>query len=153
MVLAVARSAIFRRAEGVILSESSVPSDQFQEPLALALMRNRTPIPAVERHSPTVRILSDTGQQLATATLRKGENDLTLAVERVVHGRGRLFQYYFSLGRRAVRIESGDFRLNGTITTSWSGRERLWRIRLMRPDEVGRKTERTAQSPASTRIP
>lgn len=83
-----------------------------------------------------VRIVSDTGEELATATLRTGSNDLTLAIERVAHGKGRLFSYYFSQGRRSVLIESGDFRLNGTIATQWAGAERLWQVRLIHPEEL-----------------
>jgi len=64
-----------------------------------------------------VKIVSDSGEELATATLRKGSDDLTLAVERVVHGKGRLFSYYFSQGRRSVMIESGD----STAQSSLSG--------------------------------
>ena len=84
-----------------------------------------------------VTIVSDKGEELATATLRKGENALTLSVERVIHGKGRLFQYYFSQGRRSVLIESGDFRVNGTIQTRWLGAERLWQVRLVHPSELG----------------
>lgn len=87
-----------------------------------------------------VTIVSDTGEVLATATLRRGKNDLTLAVERVVHGKGRLFRY-FSQGRRSVMIESGDFRLNGTIATEWAGAERLWQVRLIHPAEPGQAAE------------
>ncbi len=100
-----------------------------------------------------VTIVSDTGEELATATLRKGENDLTLAMERVVHGKGRLFQYYFSQGKRSVMIESGDFRLNGTIATRWAGAERLWQVRLAHPGDLGETTEGTARFQAGTRFP
>lgn len=100
-----------------------------------------------------VTIVSDTGEELATATLGKGENDLTLAVEHVVRGKGRLFQYYFSQGRRSVMIDSGDFRLNGTIATKWAGAERLWSVRLIHPRDTGSATENTAQLQAGTRFP
>jgi hypothetical protein len=89
-----------------------------------------------EDRTAMVKIVSDNGEELATATLRKGSDDLTLAVERVVHGKGRLFSYYFSQGRRSVMIESGDFRLNGTIVTQWAGAERLWQVRLIHPAEL-----------------
>ncbi len=88
-----------------------------------------------------VTIVSDTGEKLAMATLRTGSNDLTLAIEHVVRGKGRLFSYYFSQGRRSVMIESGDFRLNGTIATQWAGAERLWQVRLSHPAEPGQAVE------------
>ena len=95
-----------------------------------------------------VTIVSDTGEALATATLRKGGDDLTLAVERVVRGKGRLFGYYFSQGRRWVTVESGNFRLNGTITTEWAGAERLWQIRLVPQGEIVQTT-----APSAPRLP
>jgi hypothetical protein len=104
--------------------------------LALAVTPNRPRF--LEEATAMVRIVSDTGEELATATLRKGADDLTLAVEHVVHGKGRLFSYYFSQGRRSVAIESGDFRLNGTIATQWAGAERLWRVRLTHPADRGK---------------
>ncbi len=100
-----------------------------------------------------VTIVSDTGEELATATLRHGDNDLTLAVEHVVHGKGRLFQYYFSQGRRSVMIDSGDFRLNGTIATRWAGAERLWFVRLTAPRRAGAAIESKPQLQAGTRFP
>ncbi|HEY5475348.1 MAG TPA: hypothetical protein VIK11_01420 [Tepidiformaceae bacterium] len=100
-----------------------------------------------------VTIVSDTGEPLATATLRKGENDLTLSVEHVIHGKGRLFQYYFSQGRRSVMIDSGDFRINGTIATRWAGAERLWSIRLTHPRDTSPSVESPAQIRAGTRFP
>ncbi len=97
-----------------------------------------------------VTIVSDTGEELATATLRKGSDNRTLAVERVAHGKGRLFRYYFNQGRRSVMIESGDFRLTGTIATRWVGAERLWQVRLAHPAELDEAGEETARYPAST---
>ncbi len=100
-----------------------------------------------------VTIVTDTGEELATATLQRGENDLTLSVERVVHGKGRLFQYYFSQGKRSVMIESDEFRLNGTIATRWAGAERLWQVRLAQPGAPGEAAEGTARFQAGTRFP
>lgn len=110
---------------------------------ALVVKPNRPSF--LEDPTAMVRIVSDTGEELATATLRKSSDDLTLAVEHVVHGKGRLFSYYFSQGRRSVMIESGDFRLNGTIVTQWAGAERLWRVRLTRPAELGQATGGTGR--------
>ena len=79
-----------------------------------------------------VRILDDTGNELALATLGTGDN-YTLPIERVIGGKGRLLGYYFAKGRRTVHIEAGDFFLTGTIETRWMGAERLWMIRLAQP--------------------
>jgi hypothetical protein len=79
-----------------------------------------------------VRILGDTGEELAVATLREGEHDL-LTIERVIRGKGRLLQYYFARGRRTVHVEAGDFFLTGTVATTWLGAERLWMIKLAQP--------------------
>lgn len=79
-----------------------------------------------------VRILDDTGKELAVATLCEGEHDL-LTIERVIRGKGRLLQYYFARGRRTVHVETSDFFLTGTVATTWLGAERLWMIKLAQP--------------------
>lgn len=78
-----------------------------------------------------VRILDENGEELALATLQTGETErLTLTIERVVQGKGRLFQHYFSKGRRTVHVETAVFFLTGTLGTRWLGTERLWFIKL-----------------------
>ncbi len=97
-----------------------------------------------------VTIVSDTGEELATATLRKGSDERTLAIEHIIHGKGRLFRYYFNQGRRSVMIEFGDVRLNGTIATRWAGAERLWQVRPAHPADSVEAGEGTARYPAGT---
>ena len=84
-----------------------------------------------------IRILSDTGEPLATARLQGGREGMTLRIDHLVRGKGRLFKYYFSEGRRDVVVEWGCFRLNGGLATKWGGNCRLWQVRLTDPRRIG----------------
>jgi len=88
------------------------------------------------------RILADSGEELADVTFETGNAPLTLLVRRVVTGKGRLFKYFFSQGRRTITLESGGFRLEGKLATEWGGTHRLWRVRLADPRDVYRRLER-----------
>lgn len=76
------------------------------------------------------RILSDDGLDLATALVEPGDDPMTVTLARVISGKGRLLQYYFGAGRRAVLIDKGTLQLHGTLRTKWTGAERRWYIHM-----------------------
>jgi hypothetical protein len=76
------------------------------------------------------RILSDDGRDLATAIVESGQDSMTVTLARVVDGKGRLLQYYFGAGRRAVLLDKGALQLHGTLRTKWMGAERRWYIHM-----------------------
>lgn len=83
-----------------------------------------------------ITLLSDSGEKLATGTLRAGRADRTLEFDRIARGKGHLLQYFFGRGKRAVIVESGDFRLRGVLATRWLEQERLWQVALEQPRPV-----------------
>jgi hypothetical protein len=83
-----------------------------------------------------ITLLSDSGMELATGTFRSGRADRTLEFDRIVRGKGHLLHYFFGRGKRAVIVESGEFRLRGILATRWLGQERLWQVSLEEPRPV-----------------
>jgi hypothetical protein len=82
-------------------------------------------------------IYGDDGRQLAVATVRPADDLRIYGISRVASGKGRLLQYYFGQGRRAVDLQVGDFRLKGVLRTEWLGHERLWLVALREPALAG----------------
>jgi len=76
------------------------------------------------------------GAVLATVVLSDVTGGLKLAVDRVIAGKGQLLHHYFGQGLREVLLDSGDFKLNGVLSTRWLDSERRWFVEL-RPAGVG----------------
>jgi hypothetical protein len=70
------------------------------------------------------------GDVLARAVLSDVAGGPKLSIDKVVAGKGRLLHHYFGQGLRSVRLESGDFQLNGSLSTQWCGSERRWFVEL-----------------------
>ncbi|MBI5949691.1 MAG: hypothetical protein HY875_16250 [Chloroflexi bacterium] len=82
-------------------------------------------------------ISSADGTLLATVALNAEGDGPVLVVSRVIAGQGNLLMHYFGEGARAVRVETGDATIEGTLATKWLGRKRLWLIRLAAPVPPG----------------
>jgi hypothetical protein len=70
------------------------------------------------------------GDVLARVVLSDLAGGPKLSIDKVVTGKGRLLHHYFGQGLRSVRLEAGDFQLNGTLSTRWCGSERRWFVEL-----------------------
>ena len=77
-----------------------------------------------------VNVCEPGGKLLARATAGPVDGEGAFLLERVAAGKGRLLGYYFGRGNRAVEVESGDFRLRGSLRTSWAANERRWKVQM-----------------------
>jgi hypothetical protein len=72
-------------------------------------------------------IFADDGTPLAEASLTWVDPQ-TIEIRRIFIGKGKLMEYIFGRGSRAVRLRDAGTDVRASLRTRWAGHERRWEL-------------------------